>query len=303
MNENNKNLLHGPHDMSDKKAVVRESYEQLSSSEGLHWNGVAVQRARVYCFDLKEFSTPFHCFSLLVDGPSSMEVVRDNKIHKVTAAPGYMHIRPANFKVSARSEEPREFVQVGLDQSRLLNAVNGEPLSDNVGFRAALSVNDPQLRALTEALIAEAEAGGPNGSLFVDSLTTALAVHYVTGYADIPDKRSGKESGRLSADHLSRIVDYMEGHLGANLTLGDLADEIGMSKYYFSRVFKEKTGSTPYQFFLTRRLERARRMLLEGKWSITEIAHQLNFSDQSHFSRVFRKKYGINPRAYLEKIS
>ncbi len=302
MNDNSLNLLHGENDFSPPESSVSNSFERLSSSEGLDWNGIAVQRAKLHCFEMKDFSTPFHCFALLVDGPASMEVIRGSSLFNVVAAPGQMHVRPANFKVTARSDGPREFVQVALDQSRLVNAVSGEPLGGEVNFRAELCVDDPQLRCIIEALAAEAEAGGPNGSLFVDSLTTALAVHYVSSYADMPEQDADL-SKRLSRNQLARIVEYMEAHLGSNLTLEDLAHEIGMSKYYFSRIFKEETGSTPYQFFLSKRLERGRRLLTEGRKSITEIAHHLNFSDQSHFSRVFRKKYGINPKAYLEKVS
>ncbi|WP_432734584.1 helix-turn-helix transcriptional regulator [Maridesulfovibrio sp. FT414] len=278
-----------------------EPLERISSSEGLNWQGVFVQRSRIAGFEMNEFSTPFHCFALLTDGPFSMEIVKGRNRYLVTTAPGQMYVRPAGFKISARSNQPREFVQLALDSSRLASAFSGEVQGGSMSFRPGIGIDDPRLKALIEAFAAEAEAGGPNGSLFVDSLATALAVHYISNYAD--NAVLDESARKISPLQMERIVEYMDAHLGSNLTLEDLSHEIGMSKFYFSRLFKEETGVSPYQFYLSRRLDKARHLLDEGRKSITEIAHQLNFSDQSHFSRVFRKKYGINPKAYIEHAS
>ncbi|WP_320171707.1 AraC family transcriptional regulator [Maridesulfovibrio sp.] len=282
-----------------------ENFELLSSSEGLNWNGIAVCRVRVHRIDRKDCSAPFHCFSLMTEEPGSLDIVNECSRYSVVSVPGQLYIRPANQMVSVKSLDwgrSREFIHVALDQSRIADSVDGAFQGKTLSFRPGISVDDSRLKALIEALAAEAEAGGPNGLRFVDSLTTALAVHYVSNYSSLP--YSGSESGRrLSRDQLTRAVEYMDAHIGSNLTIEDLAHEVGMSKYYFSRLFKEDTGATPYQFFLARRLEKARMLLDEGRNTITEIAHLLNFSDQSHFSRVFRKKFGMNPKSYIEHLS
>jgi len=277
-----------------------ETCYEISSSRDLDWRGLAVQRIRSESFEVEKHSTPFHGFSLLTSEPCELEVKRGNRFYKVSTRTGQLHIRPANFMVSGRSCSPRDCVLVALDQSWLFDPCSGEPISSEVSFRPQVAIDDPQLRALIEALIAEAEAGGPNGRLFVDSLATALSVHYVSNYAVRPYKKSDSRVKKLSAQQMNRVEEYMDSHISSNLTLDEIAHELGMSKYYFSRLFKEAAGSTPYQFFLSRRMERARMLLDKGTQSLTEIAHQLNFSDQSHFTRVFKKKYGISPRAYLK---
>lgn len=277
-----------------------DTFYEISSSKGLNWNGLAVQRVRSESFEVEQHSTPFHGFSLLTSESSVLEVKRGGRSYKVSTRTGQVHIRPANFIVSGRSCSPNDCVQVELDQSRLFDPFSGEALSSEVSFRPQVAIDDPRLRALIEALIAEAEAGGPNGNLFVDSLATALSVHYVSNYAVIPHKEKEYYTKRLSIQQMKRVKEYMDSHVSCALTLDDIAHEMGMSKYYFSRLFKQAAGSTPYQFFISLRIEKARALLDQGKLSLTEIAHQLNFSDQSHFTRIFKKKYGISPRAYLK---
>jgi AraC family transcriptional regulator len=74
-----------------------------------------------------------------------------------------------------------------------------------------------------------------------------------------------------------------------------------MSKYHFCRLFKKSTNLTPYQYVLQRRTARAKELLKKRELTIVEIAYLLGFSDQSHFTRQFKKQYGITPGAFLKK--
>ena len=95
---------------------------------------------------------------------------------------------------------------------------------------------------------------------------------------------------------ISRIVDMVESDLACAPTLGQLATEIGLHPAHVSRVFRRTCGETLGEYVRRRRVEEADRAL-SGALSLAEIAAQAGFSDQAHFTRVFRRHFGISPGA------
>jgi len=100
------------------------------------------------------------------------------------------------------------------------------------------------------------------------------------------------------ATPIERVRRYIEEHLTERLTLADLADQAGLSRHYFSRLFRNATGEPPMRYLMDRRIEHARRMLAGRRHSVCEIAMLLNFADQSHFCRSFRRRTGVSPLQY-----
>jgi AraC family transcriptional regulator len=79
-----------------------------------------------------------------------------------------------------------------------------------------------------------------------------------------------------------------------------MAEVVGMSQYYFSKLFKMSTGTTPHQYVMRQRVERAQELLRESQLALVEIATQVGFETQSHFTSVFRRLVGITPKRYRE---
>lgn len=100
---------------------------------------------------------------------------------------------------------------------------------------------------------------------------------------------------------LRRAVDYLRDHLEHLPTVYELAEAAEMSLFHFSRLFKLSTGVSPHQYILQERINLAKRMLAIPNQSISDICYSLGFSDQSHFTAVFRKMTGVTPRAYRYK--
>ena len=81
----------------------------------------------------------------------------------------------------------------------------------------------------------------------------------------------------------------MYSHLGQKVSLQDMAEQLGISSFYFAKMFRKSTGKSPYQYLKHLRLEQAKILLRTStELSITDIAHQLGFSDHSHFTKQFR---------------
>lgn len=103
----------------------------------------------------------------------------------------------------------------------------------------------------------------------------------------------------LSRRVFARAIAYMEANLGENFSLNDLATAAGVSRFHFARLFRVSTGESPMNYCLRLRVERAKRMLIDGNCRMCEVAVELGFFDQSHFSRTFRRITGVSPGEYV----
>jgi AraC family transcriptional regulator len=103
----------------------------------------------------------------------------------------------------------------------------------------------------------------------------------------------------LPRHKLRAAVEYIEEHLDAEISLDDLAAVVHLSPYHFARLFKASTGLPPHQYVITRRIERAKRLLRGGDdLSLAQVAARVGFWDQGHFTRHFKRLVGVTPRRF-----
>ncbi len=76
-----------------------------------------------------------------------------------------------------------------------------------------------------------------------------------------------------------------------------------LSPVYISKIFKEKTGDSPINYLIRVRLSKAREMLTEGRGSIRSISAMVGYDDVYHFSKLFKKHYGVSPMYYRKKVA
>lgn len=82
-----------------------------------------------------------------------------------------------------------------------------------------------------------------------------------------------------------------------NLSLQMLSERIGISRFTLIRLFKHYFGQTPHAYQLNKKINYARKLLKEG-YDIAQLAYELEFTDQSHFHRVFKQHTGVTPKQY-----
>jgi AraC-like DNA-binding protein len=97
---------------------------------------------------------------------------------------------------------------------------------------------------------------------------------------------------------LRQALKFIDAHLGERLTLVKIADEARLSPYHFAHIFKRFTGVAPHQYVMQRRLERAKHLLGDTDLPIADIAAQLGYASQSHFSEAFHHTTGVTPLTY-----
>jgi NitT/TauT family transport system permease protein len=157
--------------------------------------------------------------------------------------------------------------------------------------------------AVAGAIVGEfiaSERGLGYSALFIDHVALAFHAHVmrVYGNAAVPDDLA---SGGLSPWQLRRVLDFLSAHLSDDPTVGELAQECGLSSGYFTRAFRQTTGVTPHQWLIRKRVERARGLLLGNGLGLADIALVCGFVDQSHFSRVFSKFEGDSPGRWRQR--
>ena len=94
------------------------------------------------------------------------------------------------------------------------------------------------------------------------------------------------------------VLRYIDQNYMHDITLEDLASIAGYSPYHFSRLFKKYSNTTFVNFLNRRRVKAAEMMLLEGGYSITDVAMQSGFSSLTTFNRVFKMINGYTPTEY-----
>lgn len=97
---------------------------------------------------------------------------------------------------------------------------------------------------------------------------------------------------------IKAVCEFLEKNYRENITLNNLSDLTGLSKYYLLRSFTRQKGISPYSYLETIRINRAKK-LLEKCISPVDVALQTGFSDQSHFSNFFKKFIGLTPKQYM----
>lgn len=103
------------------------------------------------------------------------------------------------------------------------------------------------------------------------------------------------------ARHLLRVRDLIDRAYSEQLDIAALARSASVSPGYFSRSFKAAFGETPYQYLLSRRMERAKALLREGELSVTDVCMTVGFTSLGSFSTAFRRFVGESPSDYRER--
>lgn len=100
---------------------------------------------------------------------------------------------------------------------------------------------------------------------------------------------------------MERVMKYMNEHLAdPDLNVEKLTEDVGISRAQLHRKLKEIAGVSAGEFIRNLRLEQAARLIEEGQINITQVAYSVGFNNQTHFSTVFKKHYGMSPSEYAE---
>jgi AraC family transcriptional regulator len=182
--------------------------------------------------------------------------------------------------------------EVGVDLARL-----------EAGGRA--SFRDPLVAQIVLALWRELEQPAPAGNLYAQAAAQFLAVHFLRHYASNGERLRARPipPHKLTERQVRQLLEFIQTHLDEQLSLEILARQIGFSPHHFAQLFRRATGTSPHQFILHQRLERAQWLLQETELPLAQVAGACGFAHQSHLTQVFKRHLNRTPGAYRQDSS
>lgn len=187
---------------------------------------------------------------------------------------------------------------------QLFSSVIGELVEENnlIINESFSLVNDSLIREIATILVSLGNSNLADlEKLYVENLVNLLAVHVLKNYLNYKIVTFDNLK-RLSSKKLKVVYDYVESNLESKITLSELATIAGVGKYYFCRLFKGSTNTTPYSYVLHRRVERAKKLLKHSNLPICDVALECGFGNQSHLAKHFRNIIGTTPMRYRQGV-
>ena len=115
-------------------------------------------------------------------------------------------------------------------------------------------------------------------------------------FTELLNPQALRKKGEISCEESVNLVkNYIADNLNEGLTVSKLAQKVNMSSSHFSRVFKQQTGFSPYDYILISRLNRAKYLLQVTDMTVSSIAYEIGFNSESNFIYFFTENEGISP--------
>jgi len=269
----------------------------LLSSSHIAWEGILLEEHSTPT-QQTQLRQPSTIFLVLHTGAALQQDWRnEGKTFRTLTTPGSVHLLTPGPERSLSHRNQLDCIVLSIEPRYIHRALEDSPRSDGIELIERFASADPQIERLVKALHAETKAGAPTGTLFGQSIATALAVYLAQRHSCSPLALRSYRGG-MPRTRLNRVLEYIAAELQEDLSLAVLAEIAGMNLFYFSRLFKQSTGLSPHRYVLEQRIRRAQHFLRTSDMTILEASVRTGFSDQGHFTKVFRRVVGVTPTDY-----
>lgn len=161
---------------------------------------------------------------------------------------------------------------------------------------------DAVIGALTRQLVIAMATGEDFDNRYIQALANAL-LEQLCRLLALPEKQHLLSSQNTQVNYVQRAIAFINDNFTRSLHADEIAAHIGLHASHFRRVFLEVTGTTPHQYLLHLRLERARELLINSDMALVDIAAACGLSSQSHMTSSFRRVYDVTPTQYKVRMS
>ncbi|MEM7554754.1 MAG: AraC family transcriptional regulator [Cyanobacteria bacterium P01_A01_bin.84] len=272
------------------------------NSHDFGWKDIHFEFHNQPSYDTPEHCVTMHGITVSLTYNSSQRWL-DGKFRQEILVPGSTAIIPAGvIHRSAWKKQTQCMVMAikPLCLERLAQEVNS---SDNIELIPHFAISeDPLIWGIGLSLKEKLAKGEFGNNLYIDQLTTTLALHLLYKYCVKKPKISNHADG-LTKRQLQIAIEYIHTHLHQDINLSDIAQTVDMSQYYFSRLFKKSMGISPYQYVMQQRIEKVKKLLNDRKnpLTIAQVALECGFANQSHLTKYFRRIAGVTPKVYRQQ--
>jgi AraC-like DNA-binding protein len=164
-----------------------------------------------------------------------------------------------------------------------------------ISFKVAVPGETLAAQALTQFIAVAGAALDANPNVAHDCIMRCIALLQSSVSSPAP---SAARTGGLALWQANRVSGYISANLHAHIRAHDLAAILQLSVGHFSRAFRQTFGQAPKSYVTSRRVLRAQELLIRSHEPLAQVALRCGLSDQSHFTRVFRRLVGVTPGAW-----
>ncbi|MDS9468883.1 AraC family transcriptional regulator [Paracoccus sp. MBLB3053] len=223
-----------------------------------------------------------------------------NRPRNQTFDRGDIYIRDFSSSYEAEFNGSFDFFLIELDKGFLDHAETYTGQVARQDLDRLLGARDDVLENLARALLPALACPDGTDALYLEQMETVIASHLLRRHAH---ERSDASPVRpLTPPAILRALEMLADRSEGQASMSGIARELNLPRNHFFSAFRNATGVTPYQWLLNQRLENARRLLLRSDLSLADIALSCGFSDQSHFTRIFRRAEGMPPGRWRQRV-
>ncbi|MGH2414636.1 MAG: AraC family transcriptional regulator [Microcystaceae cyanobacterium] len=273
----------------------------IHSSHQAGWKNIHLAYYQLPAMEIPETSSLQHIISLpFHKQPTEVELVFDGKRYLVQYdqnETGCLDICPAYAPLRAKWSQGANLTHCYLEPTFLTHAAYESVNPERVELKPTIKEPDPLVWQIVLALKAVLETDATNSCFYAESMATALAAHFLKYYSTRKHILQEYEDG-LPKHKLKQALEYISEHLRENVSLAEVAAELGMSQFYFCRLFKQSTGMTPHAYLIQQRVERSKQLLKQAESTMNDIAIECGFANPSHFAKCFRQHTSLSPKQF-----
>jgi AraC family transcriptional regulator len=171
----------------------------------------------------------------------------------------------------------------------------------DLSYEAGVAVNDATIFSLGNLLLPALSQPDQVHPLFVEHVLVAVGVHVAQIYGGMrPASRPAR--GGLAPWQERRATEILRANVKGSVTLKEVAQECGLSVGYFSHAFRRTLGVSPHRWLIEQRVVLSKEKLRDDRLTLSEVAMECGFSDQSHLTRAFRQAVGVSPGVWRRAL-
>ncbi|PTM52772.1 helix-turn-helix transcriptional regulator [Phreatobacter oligotrophus] len=283
------------------KPLNGKSGGRLDHTIAAAWPGFAVHSSRRKTdYSINYTSRPEHYIALhhfvRRDGETRIE---GGPVSPLTDLRGKLTQIPAGYEATGWTVGPENDGRVTMmffDPARLSEDLGR--LYESSPIQPKLYFEDPDVSDALMRLDRLLQEGEDLADLYAESIGLFIAARLL----DLTRRDQETERpGLTSKSRMALLDDYLRSNIGRQISIEDLANLAGLSRFHLIRSFRDAFGVTPYQYLLRLRMTEARRLLLSTNLPVAQIATRVGFSSSTQFVKMFRSMEGVTPGSLRQR--
>ena len=288
--------------VKEREAAYQRIYQRspIISSMSVGWDFLGIAYDWYSVEKVPKITSEQHSLGIFTDVPSTCITEREigTEFKREEIVRGSCIIIPANASQYAEWDKEAGALTMAIDPQAFAQTIYEVVDPDTIELLPLFATPDPLMYQIGVALKSALMKQGKTSCLYAETLVNTLILHLLENYCTTRLNLRECVGGQLPQYKLQRVIDYINAYLDRDLSLRELSSLVQMSPHYFSQLFKGSTGTTPHQYVIRCRVERAKKLIGQNKLSLAEIATMVGFADQSHLHRHFKRLVGITPKTF-----